>query len=434
MSVYALHARYVVPMGQPPLSNAYVTIEHGRFRDCSTRRPDCRVQELGQVALLPGLVNAHTHLEFSLLQTPLASPGFPLTDWIRSLLAYRDQRAATVNNNPEQAASGLEHTRAISSGVAQCLRNGTTTVGEIATCPLPCYTHAARKIDLTVLLEVLAPDVTDHEEILAAVRAQFDGLSPGTHLNPGISPHAPYTMPMPVLEQMISLARRRDMTVAMHVAESEEELQLLDTGAGPLRDLLAERHVWVPGIIPKGTRPLSYLTALSRAPRALIIHGNYLQHDELDFLADHRHRMTLVYCPRTHAFFDHPGYPLVKALRQSVRVALGTDSRASNPDLNLWKEVRFGAARHPDVAPEAWIRMATSHGALALGRDTVAGSISDGKPANLVAVRLPDSLSQDPMEDLVAAGGPVVGCWYRGHAAGSNMPDDFPGLEPDPMP
>ncbi len=434
MTAFALHARYVVPVDRPPLTNAYVTIDQGRFRDCSTRRPDCRVCELGYVALLPGLVNAHTHLEFSLIETPLGSRGLPLTEWIRSLLAYRARTRTGGDHEDQQAYTGSERKRAIASGMEQCLRHGATTVGEIGTCSFACYKEAAHGIDLTVFLEVLAPAAKAHDNVLDAVREQIDGLAAKAHLTAGISPHAPYTVPMHVLEEVIALARSRNMALAMHVAESEEELQLLHTGAGPLRELLVERHVWSPESLPIGSRPLAYLAALSRAPRALVIHGNYLRQDELDFLALHRHRMTLVYCPRTHAFFQHPAYPLVEALRRGVRVALGTDSRASNPDLSVWNEVRFGAVRHPEVPPEAWIRMATSDGAMALGRAAEAGSIASGKPANLVAIRLPDTLSRDPMEDLVASGGPVVATWYRGHAASSTSPENFPTLEYDALP
>lgn len=434
MTAYALHARYVVPVDHPPLVNGYVTIDQGRFLDCATRPPDCPIHELGHVALLPGLVNTHTHLEFSLLDAPLGSRGMPFTEWVRTLLAYRTPTSAKSVSEPKQPDTAAEPELAIETGVEECLRYGTTTVGEISTCPLGCYTAAARHIDLNVLVEVLAPAAESHHGAMDALRSQFDGLPAGATLNVGISPHSPYTVPVPVLEEVIALACRRHATLAMHLAETEDELQLLERGTGPLRELLVERQAWNPKSVPTGTRPLDYLTALSRAPRAVVAHGNFLRHDELRFLAEHRRQMSLVYCPRTHAYFEHPAYPLAEALGQGVRVALGTDSRASNPDLSLWSEVRFGADRHPDVAPEAWIRMATRDGATALGREAEAGAIVGGRPANLVAIRLPEPLTQDPLEDLVRAGDAVVATWFRGQPVSIRSRDVMPAPKTDSRP
>ncbi len=125
----------------------------------------------------------------------------------------------------------------------------------------------------------------------------------------------------------------------MHLAESPEELRLLSHGDGPFRDLLADRSMWDESAIPAGTRPLDYLRMLAAAPKALVVHGNYLSAEELQFLATHAASMSLVYCPRTHGFFEHSPYPLRQALDLGVRVAIGTDSRASNPDLSLLAEL-----------------------------------------------------------------------------------------------
>ncbi len=148
-----------------------------------------------------------------------------------------------------------------------------------------------------------------------------------------------------------NLPVRTIVPVAMHLAESREELDLLRDGTGPFQDLLDERSMWDPQAIPLGSRPLDYLRMLADAPRALVIHGNYLDDEELAFLGANRERMSLVYCPRTHAYFFHPPYPLGRALAAGVHVALGTDSRASNPDLSLLEEMRFVCAPILQLAP-----------------------------------------------------------------------------------
>jgi len=182
--------------------------------------------------------------------------------------------------------------------------------------------------------------------------------------------------------------------MAMHLAESREELELLRDGTGPFRQLLEERSMWDADAIPRGSRPLDYLRLLAEAPRTLVIHGSFLGDDELKFLAARQERMSLVYCPRTHAHFYptvHSPYPLSRALVAGVRVALGTDSRASNQDLNLLTEVQLTALGHPEIDAQQVLRMGTLSGAEALGRDADVGSITVGKLANLVALPIPDN-------------------------------------------
>lgn len=160
--------------------------------------------------------------------------------------------------------------------------------------------------------------------------------------------------------------------------------------------------MWDPEAVPRGSTPHDYLLTLADAPRVLVIHGNYLDNDELDFLGTHRDRMSLVYCPGTHAYFQHAPYPLATALQHGVRVALGTDSRASNPDLNLFAEMQHISRAHPNVDPHEILRMGTLAGAEALGRDAEAGSITVGKRADLVAIRLTSESVGSPTQLLAA--------------------------------
>jgi cytosine/adenosine deaminase-related metal-dependent hydrolase len=174
----------------------------------------------------------------------------------------------------------------------------------------------------------------------------------------------------------------------MHVAESREELELLRAHSGPLVEVLKSLGAWHPDVLPLGLRPLDYLRLLATGHRSLLTHGNYLARDEIEFLAAHRDRMSLVYCPRTHAYFGHEPYPLAEALAAGVRVAIGTDSRASNPDLRLLEELRHIARHHPSVSPDSILRMGTLAGAEALGLADHLGSITPGKRAALAIIPL----------------------------------------------
>ena len=184
----------------------------------------------------------------------------------------------------------------------------------------------------------------------------------------GLSPHAPYTVRPELLQFAVAESAARGFPLAMHLAESPEESELLRSGSGPLRKLLEEFGAWDPTAFAHPARPLDYLKILVQAVRSLVIHGTYLDDEEIAFLGANAARMSVVYCPRTHARFKMAPYPLMKLLAAGVTVALGTDSRASNPDLSLFEEMRFVATRYP-IAPQVVLRMATSNGAKALGLD-----------------------------------------------------------------
>ncbi len=149
----------------------------------------------------------------------------------------------------------------------------------------------------------------------------------------------------------------------MHLAESREELELLRTGTGPLRRLLEDFGAWEPGSIRPASRPMDYLRQLAVADRALVIHGNYLDDEEIALLGANAARTSVVYCPRTHDWFGHAPYPLEKMLAAGVVVAFGTDGRGSSPDLSLLAEMRRAAEKHPDVGLDRILQMGTLLGA-----------------------------------------------------------------------
>ncbi len=233
-------------------------------------------------------------------------------------------------------------------------------------------------------------------------------------LRPGISPHAPYSVHPELLRKLIGLSSERKIPLAHHLAESREELELLRSGGGPFVPLLKEFDAWDPDAMLAGSRPLDYLRMLAEAHRALVIHGNYLNDEEIDFLAAHADRMSVVYCPRTHAFFQHDPYPLAKMLAAGVNLAIGTDSRASAPDLSPLAEMQFAAQQHRVISPDVLLRMITSAAARALGREEEFGTLTPGKLADMAIVQLPDRDAADPHELLLDPGCRVVATIFRG--------------------
>lgn len=383
----SLQARVVFTVDGPPIEHGVVTIEAGRIVAVGKKTRGQAVRDLGDVALMPGFVNTHTHLEFSHLRQPLGEAGMRLPDWIRLVIAERGRGDTTAADT-------------VAAGIEESVAAGVTTLGEIATAPFESYTSS--DVHLTLLSEVIGFSRARAASAFAAAKERFAAVVTNPRLRQGVSPHAPYTVSPTLLERLIGLARQRDMPVAMHLAESPEELQFLAEGRGPFQELLEERSMWDADAIPLNSCPRDYLRMLSAAPRALVIHGNYLADDEREFLAAQSDHMSLVYCPRTHAYFQHSPYPLDELLATGVRVVLGTDSRASNPELSLFAEMRHVAKAHPSIAPAVILRMATLDGANALGWATEVGSLTPGKSADLVAVPLPPGASGAGNELLAA--------------------------------
>jgi len=398
----SFRARLVCPVDCSPIDGGVVTVEGERIVAVGPARvADGPVHDLGDVALLPALVNTHTHLEFGHLRDPLGQPGMRLVDWLPLAIAERQRRGELA---VESIAAGLD----------ESLATGTCAIGEIATAPTGAYAVAS-PIHLTLLAEAIGLSRARALSALAAVEQRMESYQAANHTI-GVSPHAPYTVSPTLARMLVLLARRQGVPVAMHLAECEEELQLMAEGSGPLRELLESRSMWDATALPAGTRPLDYLRILADAPQALVIHGNYLDHAELAFLAEHADRMSLVYCPRTHAYFSHPKYPLAALVANGVRVAVGTDSRASNPDLNMLTELRYAASVHPDVPPDALCRMATLAAAEALGIADDFGSITAGKLACLIAVPIPGPTKTAAgfQELFLADSAAATHCWLRG--------------------
>lgn len=402
-STFALRARWVFPVAEPPIPHGFVGVHDARIVSVGARPPEMPVVELGDVALLPGLVNAHTHLEFSDCAQPLGARGDVFADWISAVTRYRNERSA----------GGMDAAlAAIAVGTREAIATGTTMIGEIATAGWQAPSDS-RSINLVAFREVIAIAAMRFADALGTVDEHVAG-SHNERWRPGVSPHAPYTVHPELFAKLIESARRHDLPVAFHLAESPDELELMRDGTGPMVEALDSRGFWIPGAIPRGTRPWHYLKKLAHARRALVVHGNYLDDREIDFLAAQRERMSVVYCPRTHDYFGHARHPLEKLLAAGARVALGTDSRASNPDLNLLAEIRFVANRFPAIAPEIVLRLGTLGGAEAIGLESKIGSIEPGKQADFAVLPLSSHQPRDPHELLFAEGAATSATMSRG--------------------
>ncbi len=353
-----------------PLDNCFINVVEGRI-DSITQKPiQDEVYDFGDdCQILPGTVNMHTHLELSQLAGPLemaknTDDQRSMANWIAQLLQFR--------RSPEYNASAgiwagllrpevLSETNALVDIVPADFVPDTTR--------LPIFPAWYRFTELIAWTESKAAELLANQQLVPQ------------NTRAGLSPHAPHTVCPTLLEGVIKLG----VPVAMHLAESREEIEFLATGRGPLLDLMRQADPdYDPKRIILGSRPMDYLVQLVKAPQALVIHGNYLDDEELEFLAAHRETMAVVFCPRSHAYFGHAKYPLKKMLDWGVNVLLGTDSLASVPDLSLAAEMRFVLKHYPEIAstitPEGVFRMGTILGAEFLGQPDF-GTLQPGSPA-----------------------------------------------------
>ncbi len=375
-SSWILSARWIFPVDQKPIPGGSITITAGRIVAVEPKGQRKADEDLGKVAILPGLVNAHTHLDLTGLRG-LTPPTPDFTGWLRAVIDQRRRRS------PKQVQADIQ------AGLAESLKYGTTLVGDISAQRQSWPILADASVRAVVFFELLG---LTRERALAARTAAKTWLKdhPATETcRPALSPHAPYSVRSSLFTQAAMMAKNSKCPLAVHLAETMDELELLHFQRGPFVDFLKEMGVWDPRGLTKN--PALIMNKCAENIPTLFIHGNYLASS-----ARIPRQSSVIFCPRTHAAFGHSPHPFRAFLSRGIRVALGTDSLASNPDLDLLAEARFLKRNYPDVPGATLLRMATLWGAEALGWHEETGSLTPGKSADLVILSLPKRKPADP--------------------------------------
>jgi cytosine/adenosine deaminase-related metal-dependent hydrolase len=253
---------------------------------------------------------------------------------------------------------------------------------------------------------------------LAQRRARFDELFPraidpqfqSETLRIGITPHAPYTVDLDGYRQCVKTAKQREMPIATHLAETLDERTFLESHSGPFRELWDAIGSWCDDVptFRGGPIEMAHAIGLLDLP-AVLAHVNYCSDEQLDLLTSGR--SSVVYCPRTHAYFGHPPHRWREMLQRGVNVALGTDSCASSPDLNLVDDLRLLHAIAAEVPAQKLWELVTVRGARALGLSQTVGSITPGKAADFVAF---DAQGDDPLRAILESSQRPSGTWTSG--------------------
>ena len=363
-----------------------------------------RATDLGRAVLLPGLINAHCHLDYTGLAGQIPPPR-AFTDWIKSIMTAKAGLGYT-----EYAQSWLR-------GARELLEGGVTTVADIEAVPelLPEVLEAtplrvASFIEMTGVRAARDPKEIVEEAVAKA--ASLPGREPGH----GLSPHALYSTTPALLALAARASRQGGLRLAMHLAESEEESEMYSHRRGALFDWLKGQRDMADTGAGSPVRAVERAGLLSN--RFIAVHVNFLSEGDAACLG--RSGASVAHCPRSHAYFALRAFPWSQLTGAGVNICLGTDSLASVASskrrparLDMFEEMRTFAAAEPGLAPETVLRLATVNGAAALGQAGNLGELREGSRADLIA--LPHDGERDELvEAVLAHTGPVLASMIGG--------------------
>jgi 5-methylthioadenosine/S-adenosylhomocysteine deaminase len=352
--------------------------------------PKHRLYRLENAVLMPGLVNLHTHLELPPLRDAVRAPAFP--DWVLNLV--RAKKDLTANDYASAAAQNIK----------TLIRSGTTTVGEICThglSPELLKQSGLRAVIFHEMISMGPSSLVSRPSSFVPRPSSLAARSSSGLVRAGISPHAPYTVSKAVLIRIGEISRKKNLRLAMHVAESRDEIRLLQ-GKKSGFEKLYRAAGWDPAWAPSADSPVQYLHGLGLLSRNfLAVHA--VQVTDRDIRLIRKTRTSVAHCPRSNRETGVGKMSLRKFLDAGIIVGLGTDSLASSPSLNMWDEMRYAyrVHRRDGVSALTVFTLATTGGASALGMGKETGSLEPGRRADVIAVRLPKKKSGDPYSDLL---------------------------------
>ena len=390
------HARWVLPITQPPIENGTVAESGGLITYVGPREtaPDGSDTELGDAILLPGLVNVHTHLELTVMRGFLEDCRFAA--WIDRLRRSRNE-ALTDEMLLDSARFG----------VVEGLEAGITTYAD--TCYSGGVIRAMRELGVRGVMyqEVFGPDPARTDESMRDLEDRITKLAAEQTdlVRLGVSPHAPYTVSDPLYEAAATFAHRRGLPLAMHVAESEAEHDCVVAGAGEFSEGLRKRGI---ASTRRARSPIALLEERGALDQgALLIHCVRVDDADISIMA--RHNCAVAHCPASNAKFGHGIAPILPMIEAGVTVGIGSDSVASNNRMDLLDEARLAVLihrattrRHDAFGADEALALATLGGARALGLQARIGSLEVGKDADLAAFRT-DTARTTPIGDPSAA-------------------------------
>lgn len=385
MSQTVIHtADWLVSPQAPPLAGGALVVRDGRIVAVGSRAEltaghSAPIIDHPGCAILPGFVNAHTHLELThfpswRLRNHVEYHPRRFVDWIIQLIKVK--RGLTPE---DMLASARE-------GIRMCLESGTTAVGEIVTTQALAFLYGSSRLSGRLYFELLGHDQSRFGTVLQQAVAAAQDVPEGA-FGAGLSPHAPYTLAEEHLPLIREAARTAGLPLAVHLSESDEESAFIFDSSGPLAEQFYPFVGWERYLTPP--RRCSSTELLARAglltPHTLAVHCVHVSRADAEILK--QRGVSVALCPRSNERLDVGRAPVALLRKLGIPLALGTDSLASNDSLSLWDEARFALDTFPaELSPEDVLHMATLGGAAALELGASHGSLEAGKRADFQVV------------------------------------------------
>ena len=418
-----IRARTVVTMDGAPIQNGAVAVsgnrivDVGRFDDIKTRNAGKTV-DLGEQVLLPGLINAHCHLDYTCLRGKIP-PQDSFTDWIRAINAEKSE------------LSPKDYFASINDGFQEAKRFGTTAIANLTAFPelISQLQPAIRTWWFAELIDIRPPERANEfvDSAIDALRssiacADISARSKRSRSHRitalqtprwGLAPHAMFTASKDLFRRCEEIAQKNDILLTTHLAESREEMEMFRRASGPLFEFI--KIIGRPMNDCGNETPLELFLSTSSTslrigsgrvlPKWIVAHLNELTERDFDLLERFNPKFQIVHCPRSHNYFGHSPLAFERLRSLGFNVCLGTDSLASNQTLSLFDEMRHFQKNFPNISPNEILRLATVNPARALRYENALGQIRPGFRADLIAV--PSSGSTDIFEQIIACDAPV---------------------------
>jgi aminodeoxyfutalosine deaminase len=415
-----IRARLVVTMDGPPIENGAVAVSEnriidvGRFDDIKTRNADNAI-DLGEQALLPGLINAHCHLDYTCLRGKI-SPQKSFTNWIQAINAEKSE------------LSPQDYVASINEGFEEAKTFGTTAIANLTAFPeLISQVHPPiRTCWFAELIGIRAPERAN--ELVDAAIQSLNRARPQPVLSEveggvpwGLAPHALFTASKDLFRRCEEIAQREHILLTTHLAESREEMEMFRDASGPLYEFI--KSIGRPMDDCGNETPLELFLGApgGRAlPQWIVAHLNELTESDFELLERLNSKFDVVHCRRSHNYFGHRPFAFDRLRSLGFNICLGTDSLASNHTLSLFDEMRAFQKEFRSVSAEEILQMATVNPARALRYQNVLGQIRPGFAADLIGV--PCSGSRDVFEQVLACDAPVSWLMVNGNTSSERSP------------
>jgi len=374
--------------------NVYLTISGGYIAamDCGDAPafPPEECIDLGDDSILiPGLVNAHTHLELTLAQNCFR-PQPLFTNWIRTIISVTSQWEIDY------------FSQSLRDGIQQSVACGTTAAGDIIR-QADGAAYSEFPLQGRAYYEVINFDSHTADKTSAALKRNLAEHPTNGCMLAGISPHSPYTVSEELLRQCVSLGHSISAPLCIHLGETVPELEFLREGTGELRRFREELGM-PPGWTPPKKTPVEYFRDLGGLDRpAVLVHCNYADENDLKIIA--ASGSSVVFCPRSHQYFRHRRHPVEAMLQWGINVAIGTDSLASSPSLSVLDEMKALRRSYSGVSSIDILKMATLNGLRALSLPHEEELLRPGRPADITVIRVgagKEEQDKSPLEAIFA--------------------------------